>query len=349
MDPSGGTLTTSHLELVRSSLATRCYDQAKPVLDREIHSLPTTAARPNDTALNATHPTSNTYLTVADKLSGELTLEDILEYYTLAAMVYIGLQEWARAMHLLEHVLCTPSREQGHAHALQVEAYKKWVFTSLLAHGKLVGLPKPASASAMRTARSLSKEYEAVADAFKGTDHKRLAAEVHEAESEFYEACNDGLVRFVVAKHRELVVSKLASTYSRVSFGLVAQRLGISDGGAREYVQELVQQGLLEASIEKEGASRRVLRFNNAGLQKPEQQVRAELERQTRRIKELAEQVAEADQRLSMSKEWVEHTVKQSRSKGHAHEVQPDEEAMDMSFGGAGSDEDEESIMADVG
>ncbi|KAB8345997.1 hypothetical protein FH972_023049 [Carpinus fangiana] len=347
MDPSGGTLTTSHLDLVRACLLTHSYAQARPVLDCEVHSFPSPSSVNNELPLSAKHHTSNTYIAVRNKLTEPLTLTDILEYYLCGAMIYIGLDQWARALDSLDFVLCTPSGSQNTAHELMLEAYKKWVLTSLLAHGRPIPLPQTAGGAPMRTVRALAKEYEAVAEAFRGTDGKKLEAEAYEAQEEFRNAGNEGLVRNVVARHRQLAISKLANTYAVVPFSMVAKLLSISDSDAAQYVQRLVQEGLLQASIEQaEGQS--VLRFGEKQGQESEQQLKAELLRQTKRIKELSRYIAEADRRLGLSRDYVEHVSRQRKQKTATQDVPDQEEAMDMSFGGAASEEDEESVMADV-
>lgn len=121
-------------------METRSYAAALPILDNYIHSLPTTLPTQvlNDLDSSvpcAEHVNSGDYIHAKSGHSAELQLADIQEYYVLGAMAYIGLRQWKKTMHFLEHVLVTPS--QNTASGLMLEAYKKWVLVSCLAVGSV--------------------------------------------------------------------------------------------------------------------------------------------------------------------------------------------------------------------
>lgn len=68
-------------------------------------------------------------------LTGMYDATDILRYYLLGAMAYIGLRDWIRASFYLEFVLSMPTNNT--ATGIMLEAYKKWVLVGLLIDGKV--------------------------------------------------------------------------------------------------------------------------------------------------------------------------------------------------------------------
>lgn len=181
LDPSCGTLTTNHLDLVRMAVESTAYDGALPVLDRDVHSLPQKSGPP-DTFPCSDHGLSSSFITIDASLTEKLERNEVLEYYLLCAMVYIGVQDFGRAKFYLEHVLSTPTSQPGTVTGMMLEAYKKWVLVSLLVRGKTSGLPNTTNQNAVKTLRSLAKPYESIAEAFKNHDRRRLQAEVDEAQ-----------------------------------------------------------------------------------------------------------------------------------------------------------------------
>lgn len=137
LDPSAATFTSIHLRILRVCLQQRLYTQACLLLDKDILNLPTreSGAHPEEPYLCSNHRFSSGYITIRSGHSAIIRVSDVLEYYLLGAMAFIALARWSAAKTLLEYVLCAPS--QSAPTGLMVEAYKKWVFVSLLADGKV--------------------------------------------------------------------------------------------------------------------------------------------------------------------------------------------------------------------
>lgn len=180
LDPSGGTLTTTHLDLVRVALESTSYRDALPVLNLDIHSLARKAGA-QDTFPCSDHYLSNGWLTVDSGLTEKLDRNAVQEYYLLGAMVYIGVRNWDRAKYFLEHVLSTPMSGSAAATGMMLEAYRKWILVSLMAKGEAGSTPKAANSNAIKNLRSLSKHHEAIADAFKHQNRQKLMAEADAA------------------------------------------------------------------------------------------------------------------------------------------------------------------------
>lgn len=115
------------------------------------------------------------------------------------------------------------------------------------------------------------------------------------------------------------------------------------------FVESLIQQGLLNARLEaddKTGAGA-VLRFyldpTQGPLAKTEKQQQQALLEQTQRTNVLAEQVKDADYRLSITKEYVEYIKRQKKKTGASGGGGAD--AMDVTYDDGDMDED---IMGDM-
>lgn len=353
LDPTAGTFTSSHLKYIQICLETRMYAQACLILDNDIHSLPpNNALYPVGIFSCSSHSLSDAYITVQSGLTGKLNLNDVIEYYLSGAMVYIGLKRWTSAIFCLEHVLSVPSSNAASGYML--EAYKKWTLTNLLANGRPCSLPKIAGGASLKTLRALAKPYDIVADAFTRNNSRKLRTEVEEAQDVFREDGNYGLVLQVVNHHQKLSVSSLGKVYAAIP--LASLTLDVPPDQGEAYVNSLINAGILNGRLEQstENGGPVVLRFsqdNMAGPQaKSETQLRQELIVQANRMKGLAQHVAGVDQRISLSKEYLELVRKARKTKeDRAHE----EDAMDVTYvdapmSGQLSDE-EESVMADAG
>jgi len=180
LDPSMGTLTSSHLTFVRACLRNQAYREALLVIENDIHSFAPKEA-PEASLPCSSHHLSNRYITLASKLTTELKLAEVQEYQLLCAMVYIGLRQWSAAQHRLEHVLATPTTNS--TNGMMLEAYKKWLLVSLLANGKVGSLSKAANGSAIKTLKTAARPYEAIVEAFKLGNPSKLRAEIYEAQT----------------------------------------------------------------------------------------------------------------------------------------------------------------------
>ena len=130
----------------------------------------------------------------------------------------------------------------------------------------------------------------------------------------------------------------------------IARNVGSSEEQVTGFVDSLIRQGLLNAHLEakdKSGAGA-VLRFyldpTQGPLAKTEKQQQQALFEQTQRTNALAEQVKDADYRLSISKEYVEYVKRQKKKKGVVGGAGGGD-AMDMGFEDGDLDED---IMGDM-
>lgn len=349
LDPSAGTFTSSHLKYVQICLENGLLAQACLILDNNIHSLPATNALSTEgTFACSSHPLSSAYITTRSGLTENYTLHDVQEYYLSGAMVYIGLKRWSSALFFLELVLSVPSSNAANGYML--EAYKKWTLVSLLVNGKPSSLPKTAGGSSIKTMRALAKPYDVIADVFSRKDWVRLQTEVEEAKEIFNEDGNYGLALHVMYHHRKLSISSLGRIFAAVP--LASLPLDVPPDQVEEYINSIINEGILNGQLEEpaEAGGPMVLRFFQDSISGPqaksETQLRQQLVVQANRIKELAEHVAGVDQRLGLTKEYLDFVRKARKSK---EDRGNDEDVMtDVPMSGQLSDE-EENVMADAG
>lgn len=137
LDPSGSSLTSNHVLLSRLCLRARTYALALPVIEKDICFFPTSAdqsyLRRSQPVLCSQHESSATFITHISGFSSKLTYKDHLQYFLYSSMIYMGLKQWDRALHLLSIVVCAPSINS--VSSIMVDAYKKWVLVSLLGKG----------------------------------------------------------------------------------------------------------------------------------------------------------------------------------------------------------------------
>ncbi|KAL8798856.1 MAG: hypothetical protein Q9182_006334 [Xanthomendoza sp. 2 TL-2023] len=351
LDPSSSCFTSTHLLFVRLCLEARTFRAAKPVLDKRIYELPSSAkTMPSNLFPCSQHDTSSGFITDKTELSDTISYRDILHYFLYGAMIYLALKEWPRAVHFLEVVLTAPSRH--HSTQLQVEAYKKWILANLLAYGEVPdSLPRTTNSQVARHVRSLGRAYEALGRVFKEEiskehDVRRLNAEVHVGHPKWSGDSNLSLVVQVLDAYRRFTIIKLEDTYAALPISEIGRRTSPNPNDHAEtaqYITMMISSGQLNATMEQNGKDPRswVLRFaaSSNTLALSEQERYQELQRETIKTAKLAEYVRETSRKLSLNKDYI-HWLKQktaSGASGHAG----DDSLMQNQF-------DDEDLMGDV-
>ncbi|KAF1979970.1 hypothetical protein BU23DRAFT_549136 [Bimuria novae-zelandiae CBS 107.79] len=349
LDPTTGTFTSTHLNFIRLCMETRSYKAALPVLDNYIHSLPTTIAKETLEDLEysvvaSDSVTSGEYINLKSGHTNKISLTDLQEYYVLGAMAYLGEGRFKDALHFLEHVLVTPANNA--LNGLMLEAYKKWVLINCLADQSYKMPPRTMSSTAVKNCKNAAKAYEALADAFQQLNNlPKLKAQVNAGMEIWEEDGNAGLVEQLVQHQNRAYLTRLSRTFSAIPVSNIANNVGSSVEQVATFVDSLIQQGLLNARLD-DSAAGAVLRFyldpTQGPLAQTEKQQQQALFEQTQRTKALAEQVKDADYRLSITREYVEW-VKRQKKKNSAGGGGGD--PMDVTFDDGDMDED---IMSDM-
>lgn len=140
-------------------------------------------------------------------------------------------------------------------------------------------------------------------------------------------------------------VSRLSRTFSAIPVSNIAKNVGGSSEETAQYLDTLIKDGHLNARLEQtdKAESGVVLRFyldpTQGPLAKSEKQQQQALFEQTVRTNALADQVKDADYRLTLTKEFIENLKRQQKRQG------PAGDAMDTAWDDGVEEED---IMVDL-
>jgi len=140
-------------------------------------------------------------------------------------------------------------------------------------------------------------------------------------------------------------VSRLSRTFSAIPVSNIARNVGGSADETAQYLETLIADGHLNARLEQTDKAETgvVLRFfldpTQGPLAKSEKQQQQALFEQTLRTNALADQVKDADYRLTLTKEFIENVKRQQKRPG-AHG-----DAMDTAWDDGVEEED---IMVDM-
>ncbi|CAA9957178.1 hypothetical protein CFE70_000753 [Pyrenophora teres f. teres 0-1] len=349
LDPTTGTFTSFHLSFIQLCMETRSYAAAEPILDNYIHTLPTKIPNVVREGLEysvacADVASSGEYIHLSSGHSDKITLAEIQEYHVLGAMAYLALRRFKKAQHFLEHVLVVPSANT--ANGFMLEAYKKWVLVSCLVQGRMGTIPRTANGNAIKAVKAASKAYEALAEAYGELDNmSKLKAQTQAGAEIWAEDGNSGLVTELINSQTRTYVSRLSRTYSAIPVSNIASHLGATTEEMALYVESLIKDGHLNARLERDKSNVGVvLRFyldpTQGPLAKSEKQQQQALFEQTMRTNRLAEQVKDADYRLTLTKEYIENQKRVTKRSG------PHGDAMDTAWDD--SIDAEEDIMIDM-
>jgi COP9 signalosome complex subunit 3 len=153
-------------------------------------------------------------------------------------------------------------------------------------------------------------------------------------------------VNEVLESQMRSYVSRLSRTFSAIPVSNIANNLGGSPEEVAQYLGTLIKGGYLNAHLEQSDKSNAgtVLRFfldpTQGPLAKTERQQQQALFEQTLRTNILAEQVRDADYRLSLTKEFIDNLKRQNKKQSAGGD------AMDTAWDDAL--DAEEDIMVDL-
>ncbi|TID22208.1 cop9 subunit 3 [Venturia nashicola] len=320
LDPSAGTMTSTHLHFVRFCLQRRVLVEAVPLMEATIHSFPAAKSSSIDGTFPCLpHTDSTGYISLESGLTAKLSIADVQEYFLLSATIWIGLRRWDDALLNLELVLTSPT--QGSPSGLMLEAYQKWIIVGCLIKGRAIDAPKTIAGSVLRCLKTCSKAYEAVAEAFAASNLLKLQAEIAIASQEFSDDGNAGLAQQLLQYLPRFQLAAFQKTYSALPLSMVANWLGQTSDNAHAFIEAVIAEGGLNATIElRDGASQEpVLRFfpdrASGPLAKSEKEYNAELINQASRTNAMVGFVKMADRRLVLTKDYVDGLRKRLRNK----------------------------------
>ncbi|KAK9380478.1 uncharacterized protein V2V93DRAFT_370786 [Kockiozyma suomiensis] len=320
------TLSPAHALLVEQSLRSKSYDHALTLLQ---------------------YP-----LTTFDGKLG-VTYRDHLKYHYYGAQILIALHDYARAREFLAIVYCAPAMSYV-ASALQVAAYKKLILLDLVIHGKRGLKPKVVSDYVDSVSRTIAQPYEFLRSAFENGDAEILGYVWGQVNSYIEKDGNETLAVEVLTAFRKHKIRSLRKTFITVPLTYVAERdLDIIGAGpdTRTLIFEMIENGELSASLSQNTADNSViLRFIDSPLTDRDLDG---LQETLDSVRQINEQIALADRRVGMSREYL--TLKSqgpvagySAHMGTEFDVVADDEYFGSKSGGEGGSRDFSRRM-DVG
>lgn len=173
----------------------------------------------------------------------------------------------------------------------------------------------------MKQVRAICRIYDNIVDVFHKGDELRLQAEAFEGTKNWDEDGNRVLMQHVLEAFPRFAVAELSKTYAAIPVLDVAQLISRPADSVETYLNSLIANGFLQATITPATPSTPtpVLRFSSGAIrQAPSVQTEtdqlARLQRQIQRTEVLAKDVQDANWRLRMQKEYIEHVQKARRS-----------------------------------
>lgn len=328
MDPTSSTLTSAHLHLLDLCLMARRPREALPILDKDIMALPYSEAKDIERRpLCSASMQSSEYISKESGISGELSLLQVQEYYLIGATVYIGLRQYSRARLFLELVLATPSLGNA-VDMYMLEAHKKLILVNLVLNSHVAAAGQTTDQGVTRIVQPLAKAYDALTEAYKARDLNKFHAEVDVAGNLWHDDANFGLVQEAAEALRRQRVLDLQSTYAALPVDLVAAHLSMPAHSTVGLLRAMIDQGYLRATLVNEttsddlSATPTVVFLDNRNTGTSEfprngHSSDGRIKSQISRIDQLASAVAEADRKLSLTKEYGDWQRRHVKGSGH--------------------------------
>lgn len=214
--------------------------------------------------------------------------------------------------------------------------------------------PPNSSQSSIKHVKSLAKPYDALVEDFEKTDGRKLLAEAHEGGQVWHQDGNTGLVHAVLQAHRRQSVISLGKVYAAMPVPFLASKLETPEDETEQYLRHLITSGEIRAGLNDGGwGAPLILRFFDetrldSNPELAERQLGHALSNQTARIKQLADDIGEVNQRLSLTREYLEHHHK-AQKKSSAQAMAEEETMGDMAIDQQGSDEEDmDNSMTDA-
>jgi COP9 signalosome complex subunit 3 len=221
-------MTVVHRPFAQVCILAKCYKEATAMLEAQIIDLPAERAG--------------------------LDPYDIVVYAYYGAMIHIGMKRYMEALTYLRMAF---TASVGGPTSCLVEAYKKYILVSLIAHGSVIELPKWSNRMQQQllphvTAYTELKEaFVKSADAKGGTaeDATQFAAKIEEHAAVYTKDNNLGLVKQTVPAAKRRSIKRLTQTYLTLSLADIATKTGVQPDKAEATILDMIEKGEVYASI----------------------------------------------------------------------------------------------------
>ncbi|KAI7831267.1 hypothetical protein BC939DRAFT_438064 [Gamsiella multidivaricata] len=227
---SPGQLTMIHPLLAKTCLLAQSFKDIVPILDSDISDV-----NPVQTHIN---------------------YKDFLLYHYYGGMIYAYLKKFDRAVEFFKLAVSAPAEV---ASAIQVEAYKKYILTSLLHYGKVPVLPKYTATSVQRCLKMQCGPYSDFAMAYEKKSNIVIKTELEKIKTLLIRDKNYGLAKQCMEALHRRNIQDLTRTYLTLSIEDITSFIGLGSEpeGARRVegiIVRMIESGAVFATISHEHA-----------------------------------------------------------------------------------------------
>eukprot|EP00036_Acanthoecidae_sp_10tr_P001763 CAMPEP_0182931644 /NCGR_PEP_ID=MMETSP0105_2-20130417/29018_1 /TAXON_ID=81532 ORGANISM="Acanthoeca-like sp., Strain 10tr" /NCGR_SAMPLE_ID=MMETSP0105_2 /ASSEMBLY_ACC=CAM_ASM_000205 /LENGTH=433 /DNA_ID=CAMNT_0025070117 /DNA_START=43 /DNA_END=1344 /DNA_ORIENTATION=+ len=218
-------LTPIHAEFAKVALKARCAHVLRQVLDVDI-----------------------VYFGDGTDESYRLPITCLLLYYYYGGAAYLSLKQYDRAMQFFSVVISAPAEQVS---SIMIEAYKKYVLTSLLHYGKMVELPSYAS-HALRQVKTASTEYKDLITAYQTRDATQFIEVVAKYSDVLAADKNLGLAVHCHDSITRRNIRRLTEMFLTMTLSAIAERVKLRDAAeAEQALVRMIDSGEIHASIDQ--------------------------------------------------------------------------------------------------
>ncbi|KAF9770249.1 hypothetical protein IL306_012223 [Fusarium sp. DS 682] len=321
LDPTGSMFTSTHLTMVKIAYSASWIEPALKVLDCDLTFYPGMAGQKDAKLLcdSSLHPAS--FISVDTGLTGDVKSSTILEYNHLGAQCYMARRDWTKAYRALERVITHPSKDKGVTKVMD-EAYKRWLLVGLLKDGREPILPSYTATIAKNTYTTLGTPYKNITTQFTTTNAGQLKADIEANRQVWEEDGTSSLIAEVVAAYPKWQIINLRGIYKQVSisqvrlstFSAETGEILADDESATRLVQDMIDSGLLKGELQRgNNGDEPYLHFHDNNEAMTETKFAQEIAQRYQNIESLGKQYKAANERLSNSKEYVRHAVREQK------------------------------------
>ncbi|EFQ29154.1 COP9 signalosome complex subunit 3 [Colletotrichum graminicola] len=319
LDPDSAMLTSLHLAVVKLAYETANWDEILPIIERPWVFLPGMKDQARAKYLCDLTASPAAYISPSTQLTEHLTRENVMEHEYVSAMIFTAKKKWANAHNAYQRIVTWPSRESS-VSKLMTDSHKRWILTGLLALGQAPSLPSQVSPSAQKSYATLSKPYADVAAHFSTTNVEQLKAGIEKGAETWVTDQTTTLVKEVVMAYQKWQILGLADVYHKISISEIRQqtlsaetaRNLETDGEVEELLQEMVNIGMLQGSLEASPDGTKCLTFlpSDKEIEYTEYQNKI---KDNSRIKTLDKLTEVSDARLAASKDYAKHILREQK------------------------------------
>ncbi|KAI8817598.1 uncharacterized protein EV422DRAFT_541352 [Fimicolochytrium jonesii] len=236
-----------------------------------------------------------------DPAAFDTTIQSFLLYHYYGGMIYTALHQYKRALQFFTLCITAP----GHiASAIQVEAHRKYILVSLLAHGKVMPLPKYMSSAFEKAVKDLSEPYLEFSLAYQSSNTARVQAEYQTALQHFTAHGNGGLAAQCVQALTRRSIQQLTQTYLTMSLSDIAKSVGLqTPAEAERNILEMVENDQVLATISQRDQG--IISFQDGAEKYNDLHTMKTLEGNIARAIAMSEEITGLDRSIEKSKEFL--------------------------------------------